>query len=400
MKKILIVEDDALITRIYRKRCETAGFNVDSAADGKLAIERLKVQPPDVVLLDLMLPQTDGVQVLKFMRAEAPLKNIPVLVLSNAFAGTMVDAAWKAGANKCLIKANCSPNQLISEIQALLLPSPVPGAALESSPHSPERHAGPIDKAQALEASFVDNFLRDAPALLAGIQSRFERIGEGDALKKASQWLDLFRGVHAIGGRAAAARFHELAQMCSALEALLNELREKPGRITASTLRTVAQALDFLQVLFKHNEAISTPATPPLILVLDNKPIAREAFCSALEKSQLRGVAVDDPAIALKLLEHNAFDLVFSDLDMPGLNGAELCQQLHALPLNRHTPVVFVTALKHFETHAKSALGEGADLIARPFVLVELAVKTLPYILARGARRGGGASSSPLDMAA
>jgi DNA-binding response OmpR family regulator len=399
MKKILIIEDDALITRIYRKRCQTAGFEVDSAADGKVAIERLKADPPDVVLLDLMLPHTDGVQVLKFMRAEEPLKKIPVLVLSNAYAGTMVDAAWKAGANKCLIKASCNPNQLISEIQALLLPSPGPAATFEPLQGPADGPTG-LEKAQAVEASFVDNFLREAPALLAGLRSGLERIEEGDAVKKGAQWLDLFRSVHAIGGRAAAARFHALAQMCSALEALLKELREKPARITPSTLRTVAQALDFLQFLFKHNDAMSGPATPPVILVIDNKPIAREAFCSALEKAQFRGIGVDDAAIALKLLEHNSFDLVFSDLDTPGLNGVELCQRIHALRSNQNTPVVFVAALKHFETHIRSTLGDGADLIAKPFVLVELAVKTLPYILARAAWRAGILSASPIPMAA
>src|SRR5215204_1254105 len=172
MKKVLIIEDDALITRIYQKRCETAGFAVDNAADGKVAIERLKAQPPDVVLLDLMLPHTDGVQVLKFMRGEAALKNIPVLVLSNAFAGNMVEAAWKAGANKCLIKANCSPNQLIAEIQGLLLSSPSPASASHASQRPGDGPPGSMEKAHAVETSFVDNFLREAPALLAGIQSQ------------------------------------------------------------------------------------------------------------------------------------------------------------------------------------------------------------------------------------
>jgi DNA-binding response OmpR family regulator len=392
MKKILITEDDALIATIYRKRCETAGFEVEIAADGKVAIERLKAQPPDIVLLDLMLPHIDGVQVLKFMRSEEALKNIPVLVLSNAYAGSIVQAARDAGASKCLIKASCSPNQLIAEIQALLLASPAAATAPEPSPR-PAGHRGLTEKPQAVEASFVDNFLREAPALLAGIQSRFQRIGEGDALKRASQWLDLFRGIHAIGGRAAAARFHALAQMCSALEALLKELCEKPARITPSTLRTIAQALDFLQVLFKHHDAVPAPAKPSLILVIDDEPTAREAVCSALEKAQLRGIAVDDTAVALKLLEHNCFDVVFADIDLPGVNGLALCKRLHALPRSQKTPVVFLTALKDFETHAQSTLGSGADLIARPFLLLELTVKTLPYLLTPHGGRAGLAGS-------
>jgi DNA-binding response OmpR family regulator len=134
--------------------------------------------------------------------------------------------------------------------------------------------------------------------------------------------------------------------------------------------------------------------------VIDDKPIAREAFCSALEKAQFRGIGVDDAAMALKLLEQNSFDLIFSDLDVPGLNGSELCRRIHALRPNQNTPIVFVTALKHFETHVQSMLSEGADVMAKPFVVVELAVKTLPYILGRAARRLGILPPSALAMAA
>jgi DNA-binding response OmpR family regulator len=66
---------------------------------------------------------------------------------------------------------------------------------------------------------------------------------------------------------------------------------------------------------------------------------------------------------------------------MPGLNGFELCAELRKLPTNKSTPVIFVTSLTKFEIRAQSSLSGGNDLIAKPFLMMELAVKALTYLL-------------------
>jgi DNA-binding response OmpR family regulator len=72
---------------------------------------------------------------------------------------------------------------------------------------------------------------------------------------------------------------------------------------------------------------------------------------------------------------------VFLDVDMPGMNGFELCTKLRALARNKTTPVVFVTSLTDFESRANSTISGGNDLIAKPFLFIELTVKALVYIL-------------------
>jgi len=388
MKKILITEDDPFMANLYRERCQTEGFEVTIADDGRKAIADMQTAAPDLVLLDLMLPETDGVQVLKFMRGQPALKDVPVVVLTNAYAGNMVQAAWKAGANRCLVKATCTPNQLIEEIRGLLADLPTTPIVSAKSPEPRvDTHTTFMRKAQAIDLSMANNFASEAPTLLAQLSANFQRIGEGDETKKAFQWLELSRGVRALGGRAVVAKFSRMAHLCSALEALMRELRAKAERITPSTLRTVAQALDSLRALLAHDGSSAAQAFHPLILVVDDEPICCEAVCGALEKAQLRGVVVGDPSLALNILENNTFDLVFTDVDMPGMNGFELCKRLHSFPSNQSTPVIFVTSLKDFETRAQSILSGGADLIAKPFPMLELAVKTLTYILGPGIRR-------------
>ncbi len=69
-KKLLIVEDDKVISHIYNFKFREAGFLVDSASDGPMALEKLRENPPDILLLDLLLPKLNGVEVLKQIRSQ------------------------------------------------------------------------------------------------------------------------------------------------------------------------------------------------------------------------------------------------------------------------------------------------------------------------------------------
>src|SRR6185369_13560136 len=119
MKKILIIDDDKFTSDIYRDKFKSAGYEAEVTGDGNSAMDRLKGSPPDVVLLDLMLPEVNGVEVLKFIRAQESTRALPVIVFTNSYAGGLVQAAREAGANKCLSKAMCTLAQLVDEVAAL-----------------------------------------------------------------------------------------------------------------------------------------------------------------------------------------------------------------------------------------------------------------------------------------
>src|SRR5207245_9505881 len=106
-----------------------------------------------------------------------------------------------------------------------------------------------------------------------------------------------------------------------------------------------------------------------------------KAIVFALGRANLTAVAVDDPNIGLALLNTNQFGLAILDGDLPGMSGFEFCKRLRALPEYTDTPVIFVTALSDFQSRAESMAGSGNDLIAKPFVFSELAVKALIYVM-------------------
>src|SRR6202034_3006644 len=99
-KTILFVEDNPFILAVYQNWLEREGFQVESAEDGLIALEKLPQMKPALVILDLMLPKLDGLDVLKYIREDAELSATPVMILSNAFMDERSAKAMTAGATK------------------------------------------------------------------------------------------------------------------------------------------------------------------------------------------------------------------------------------------------------------------------------------------------------------
>jgi len=389
MHKILIIEDDHLVANIYRNKFVQENFAVETAPDGESGLELLNSFRPDAVVLDLMLPKMSGLDLLHHLRGKPEFKHLPVIVFSNTYLTNMVQEAWKAGATKCLSKANCTPKQVLSVIKGLLNttpPQPAPTAkAVEPAAVIAAGEPSPNADAE-FQAEIRGSFLASVPGILAGGRSNIQALAKaGTEPQRIAQLQELYKRIHSLAANAGIAGVPQIAQMADAVEALLKELYEKPANFTSSALRTVASAIDFLGVLFERTlksgaQAAGTEVKAN-ILVVDDEAISRRAVTYALEKAKLRAVGMEDPAAALDTLAEKPYDLVFLDVDMPGMNGFELCTKLRSLQRNKSTPVVFVTSLSDFESRANSTMSGGNDLIAKPFLFMELAVKALVYIL-------------------
>lgn len=381
MEKILIVEDDQIVANIYRNKFSTEGFQVEVARDGHKGLELAGIFRPDLMILDLMLPGLTGVELMKQVRALPEFKEVPIIVFSSTYLANMVQEAWKAGATKCLSKVNCSPRQLVEIARNTLksrASSKAPAASIDSTPP----FAGE-DKELALQNYARSSFIEELPAKLATLRTTLALLAKSDTPEtRLKQIRELCQTIHMLTGPAGIAGFARIAAMSDALEALLKELFEKPKHINPSTLRTVATSIDFLcQLCTRVSAADAKDLSNINILVVDDEAISRRAITHALEKAKLKSVGMEDPEAAYDLLIQNRFDLIFLDVDMPGMNGFELCAKLRALPSYQKTPVVFVTSLNDFESRANSTMSGGNDFIGKPFMFIELAVKALVYVL-------------------
>ncbi len=106
MKKILFIEDEPSLQKAISEVLTQEGFKVLSAPDGEEGLKSAKAEDPDLILLDLILPKKDGFEVLKELKADEKMKDIPVIVLTNLEGVGDVEKALTLGAKTYLIKAN------------------------------------------------------------------------------------------------------------------------------------------------------------------------------------------------------------------------------------------------------------------------------------------------------
>jgi CheY-like chemotaxis protein len=236
---------------------------------------------------------------------------------------------------------------------------------------------------ELFQAELRASFIKTLPDTLVALRASVKALAKADSESaRADHAQALYRRIHTVTSNANLAGLVVIAQLGEALDALFKELYEKPVTINASTLRTLATAVDFLGYLFNRvaSPERQSPAKPS-ILVVDDEAISRRAITHALERAKLKSTSIEDPNVAFKLLTESSYDLIFLDVDMPGMNGFELCTKIRALPRYKFTPIVFVTSLNDFECRTSSMMSGGNDFIAKPFHFLELAVKALVYVL-------------------
>lgn len=120
MKKILIIEDDPFISEMYAVKLNQAGFQTELAADGQTGLAKIKTGKPDLILLDIVLPKLDGFEILKKIKADPGLKNLPVLLLTNLGQKAEVEKGLALGADEYIIKAHFTPTAVVAKIKELL----------------------------------------------------------------------------------------------------------------------------------------------------------------------------------------------------------------------------------------------------------------------------------------
>ena len=120
MASLLIIEDDKFVRDLYQHEFEKNGYNVVVAEDGELALTAVKKAKFDGILLDIMIPKIDGLEVLKKIKADSNTKNIPVVILSNLGQDEIIRQSLQLGAKAYIVKSLYTPDQVVKEIRSLI----------------------------------------------------------------------------------------------------------------------------------------------------------------------------------------------------------------------------------------------------------------------------------------
>lgn len=117
MYKVAIIEDDQAISQMYRFKFEADGYEVQTAENGRLGLELVEKMQPDIMLLDLMMPEMTGDEMLKKLRATTWGKDIKVIILTNMGEQEIPDGLRELGISGLILKADMTPRQVAEVVK-------------------------------------------------------------------------------------------------------------------------------------------------------------------------------------------------------------------------------------------------------------------------------------------
>lgn len=125
-KKVLSIEDDAFLSSLVASKLIEAGFSVITANTGKDGIAKATAEQPNLILLDIMLPDMGGFEILETLKSTPTTKDIPVIILSNLGGRDEIEKGVALGASSYLIKSNILPHEVAEMVQSQIDSAPSP----------------------------------------------------------------------------------------------------------------------------------------------------------------------------------------------------------------------------------------------------------------------------------
>lgn len=149
MARILVVDDDKQIVRLVRSYLEQASYQVLTAYDGETALHSMRREKPDLIILDLMLPDRDGWEITRLVRSDQNLAGLPIIMLTARTEDTDKIVGLELGADDYITKP-FNPREVVARVRAVLrrttdIPLPVPTLQVGSLRLDPERHKVELD---------------------------------------------------------------------------------------------------------------------------------------------------------------------------------------------------------------------------------------------------------------
>ncbi len=119
-KRILLVEDDPFLIDIYTTKLKEEGFLIDVATTGEECLKKIKEEKFNLLILDIVLPEIDGWEILERLKKEKEDQDLKVLILSNLGQKEEIERGLSLGANKYLVKAHHTPSEIVEKIKEML----------------------------------------------------------------------------------------------------------------------------------------------------------------------------------------------------------------------------------------------------------------------------------------
>jgi len=130
-QRILIIEDDSTLGELLQARFEKEGYQVTLIPDGAAGFATMRVEKPDAVLLDILMPSMNGYEVLEAKKNDPTIKDIPVIIISNSGQPVEIGRTFELGAKDYLVKAQFTPDEVLAKLRRILPVSSQPQTSLQ-----------------------------------------------------------------------------------------------------------------------------------------------------------------------------------------------------------------------------------------------------------------------------
>ncbi len=433
--RFLAVDDDLISRKALSLALKKALTQPDLAENGEAALALATRHAYDVIFLDVQMPGMDGFELCTRIHATASNATTPVVFVTVQNDFDAHAQSTLSGGSDLMGKPFLTFEVTVKALTLALrgrLQGRAPGAPVGVDSHAsimlgmtlaqtscevvvraassesatdcarssqlvgiPRGHAEPAieipapgdqDPSLACELTpeaFASKFLTRVAAQLAPVRDLFPTLSQtSDEAARQEMLADIYLRIHALNPKTNFASIHPAIQLSAALQGLLRKLLENPKNATPSTLGTVTAGVDLLHDLCRSGLRSDLITNPPIrMLVVDDDALSRRAVVCALQMAFEKPAAAENGEAALALAAERSFDLIFMDVQMPGMDGFTACAKLHETLLNRTTPVVFVTGQSDFNARAQMSRSGGSDLVGKPFLKSEITVKALTFAL-------------------
>jgi len=412
--RLLAVDDDPISRKAVSLALKRALNEPDLAKDGKAALALATQQTYDVIFLDVQMPGMDGFEVCTRIHETAANRTTPVVfVTCHSDFDARAKSALSGGSDligKPFLTFEITVKALMLALRGRLsalaenaraattdaaIPSPQPPGGSMETPASSAASTDCVQSSQLFADGGSDaeaatgledlaaEFLDRASAHLGPLRETFQAILQTpDETMRQDMLADVFLRIQSFTPKDDLPALHPAIQLSAALDGLLRKLLEDPRKGKVSNLVTLAAGVELLIDLCARREQSDLGTNPPIrMLVVDDDPVARRAVVGALQMAFEKPESAESGTAALALTTAKPYDVIFLDVQMPGMDGFEVCSKIRESGPNRDTPVVFVTGQDGLKARTQMSLSGGSDFVGKPFLTSEITVKALTLAL-------------------
>lgn len=328
MKRVLVIDDDQFVLKVYQSKFEAEGMHAEVSADPVSALKQVRANVPDLILLDLMLPGMNGVELLKQIRTMPGTDGVPVLVFTHSYDSALIEQAKAAGADVCLNKNSVSPNRLMEMVRHALAQGrrqALPAArdaggddkkrdTAEAGPKS-QFVRGDLRAALMHQSSAVEGHLRE-------LVQNFTAAPDGNMRMGALAQLNNKLGdiIH----DAVDADLFDMLMMGRALSRMIVDLEQHPEEISQGTVRSFGIAVITIANLYRRiGSAPDEHELPGLAVIVIPNPQAGRLIAAAFIEVGFPAVSFSTTVAAGSFVAENPANIIVCSEKWPDGTGEE-----------------------------------------------------------------------------